>query len=130
MNAVVPELRAYPATANRRRFLAAIALAGAASLLLFLIVALVVLRSFPNSADEYGYLFAAETFLKGRLWNPAPPPPLDLFLEVTHIFAIDGKWVSQYPPGWPVVLAGLSLVGLPFVAAAPVVGALLVVALG
>lgn len=27
------------------------------------------LRAFPNSGDEYSYLFGARTFLAGRLWN-------------------------------------------------------------
>jgi hypothetical protein len=30
------------------------------------------LRAFPNSGDEYSYLFGARTFIAGRLWNPAP----------------------------------------------------------
>src|ERR1700730_13889812 len=29
----------------------------------------------PNSSDEYSYLYLADTLLRGRLYNPAPPAP-------------------------------------------------------
>ncbi len=57
----------------------------------------------PNSADEYGYVFLARTLLHGRLWNPAPPAP-EIF-EIAWTYVRDGKWFSQYPPAWPVLLA-------------------------
>ena len=57
----------------------------------------------PNSADEYGYSFLAQTLLHGRLWNPPPPAPL--IFDVAWIYVRDGKWFSQYPPGWPALLA-------------------------
>ncbi len=57
----------------------------------------------PNSADEYGYVFLARTLLHGRLWNPAPPAP-EIF-EIAWTYVKDGKWFSQYPPAWPVLLA-------------------------
>jgi hypothetical protein len=56
----------------------------------------------PNAADEYGYLFLADTLLHGRLWNSAPPIP-NVF-DVAWICVRDGKWFSQYPPAWPVLL--------------------------
>ncbi len=57
----------------------------------------------PNSADEYGYVFLARTLLAGRLWNPAPPAP-EIF-EIAWTYVRDGKWFSQYPPAWPALLA-------------------------
>src|SRR5262249_17464423 len=51
-----------------------------------------VLRAFPNSADEYGYIYGAETLLAGRLWNPLPLH--HEFFSFLHIFEKDGKWVS------------------------------------
>ena len=57
----------------------------------------------PNSADEYGYVFLARTLLGGRLWNPAPPAP-EIF-EIAWTYVRDGKWFSQYPPAWPALLA-------------------------
>ena len=77
----------------------------------------------PNSADEYGYLYVARTLLHWRTYNP-PPPVSDLF-DFWWIGIRDGKAASQYPPGWPAVL-------LPFVALhiAPLANPLLTVALG
>ena len=62
-----------------------------------------VLRAFPNSADEYAFLFEADTFLAEQLWNPLPP--LHEFFAFLHISQVDGKWAALYPPGWPLFLA-------------------------
>jgi len=86
-----------------------------------------VLRAFPYSGDEYDYLFQAKTYLAGRLWNPMPPLPD--FFRLVHISFLDGKWVSTYPPGWPLLLAGVSAMRLPFWLACPAAGALLLFAL-
>jgi hypothetical protein len=86
-----------------------------------------VLRAFPYSGDEYGYLFQAKTFLAGRLWNPMPPLPD--FFHLVLISFLDGKWVSTYPPGWPLLLAAASAMRLPFWLACPAAGALLLFAL-
>lgn len=85
-----------------------------------------VLRAFPNSADEYGYIYEAETFLAGRLWNPLPPH--HEFFSFLHIFEKDGKWVSEYPPGWSIVLAAGRLLYLPYWLVCPIVGAVLLLA--
>ena len=82
-----------------------------------------VLRAFPNSADEYGYIYEAETFLAGRLWNPLPPH--HEFFSFLHVFEKDGKWVSEYPPGWSMVLAAGRLSYLPYWLVCPIVGAVL-----
>ena len=91
------------------------------------LVAVWVLRAFPYSGDEYDYLFQAETYLAGRLSNPMPPLPD--FFWVVHTSFQDGKWVSTYPPGWPLLLAVVSAIGLPFWLACPAAGALLLFAL-
>jgi hypothetical protein len=72
------------------------------------------LVSWPNSGDEYGYEFLAHTLLQGRLWNPPPPVP-DLF-EFWHIFVRNGKFFSQYAPGWPAFLAPFLAAHVPDVA--------------
>lgn len=82
-----------------------------------------VLRAFPNSADEYGYIYEADTFLAGRLWNPLPPH--HEFFSFFHIFEKDGKWVSEYPPGWSIILAAGRLLYLPYWLVCPLVGAVL-----
>ena len=85
-----------------------------------------VLRAFPNSGDEYAYLFQAKTFLAGRLWNPLPPLH-DLFAH-WHIVFWHEKWVSGYPPGWPLLLAAVMGLRLPPWLAAPLCGGVLLFA--
>ncbi len=82
---------------------------------------------FPNSADEYGFLFEADTFRHLRLWNPLPPDPI--LFEKNLIVARDGIWISQYLPGWPAILALFELAHLPPWSGAPVCGALLLLLL-
>jgi hypothetical protein len=67
--------------------------------------------AFPNSADEYGFLFAAETFRHGRVWNSAPADAA-LFAQ-NYIVAKNGMWVSQYLPGWPAIIAAFEFMRLP-----------------
>src|SRR5713101_3238125 len=78
------------------------------------------LREFPNSADEYSYLFGAQTFLAGRLWNPLPPEPQ--FFAFLHILWLNGKWVTMYTPGWPLLLALAGYFRLPYWLVCPVIG--------
>ena len=84
--------------------------------------------AFANSADEYGFLFAARTLLHLRLWNPPPPDP-QLF-DQNYLVVKQGIWVSQYQPGWPAILALFEAIGLPAWIAAPTCGALLLIVLG
>ncbi len=86
-----------------------------------------VLRAFPNSGDEYNYLFEAKTFLAGRLWNPEPP--LSEVFSFYHASFQDGKWFTQYPPGWPVLLALTMGLHLPAWLACPLAGGLVLFAL-
>ena len=85
-----------------------------------------ILRAFPNSGDEYDYIFEAKTFLAGRLWNPLPPLP-DLFAHY-HLLFLDGKWVAGYSPGWPLLLAAVMGLHLPPWLAAPLCGGVLLFA--
>jgi hypothetical protein len=63
----------------------------------------------PNSADEYGYTFLAQTLLHGRLWNP--PPPMPLIFDFSWVFVKNHKWFSQYPPAWSALLAPFLALG-------------------
>jgi hypothetical protein len=76
-----------------------------------LIIGGLVLERFVNSADEYAYLFQARTYLAGRLWNP--PPVLGQAMASVYTWVHGDKWVGQYPPGWPGLLAAAELVGIP-----------------
>jgi hypothetical protein len=109
------------ALVERRRRLAASLLIGVG--LAGALVAVWILRAFPNSGDEYAYLFEAKTFLAGRLGNPLPPLPA-LFAHY-YMFFLNGKWVAGYPPGWPLLLAAVMGLRLPPWFAAPLCGGVL-----
>ena len=80
-------------------------------------IARLAFGGFANSADEYGFLFAAETLLRGRVTNPIPADPG--LVQQVYLIARDGRWASQYLPGWPAILAAFGGVGLPAWLAAP-----------
>ncbi|MEX2230985.1 MAG: glycosyltransferase family 39 protein [Cyclobacteriaceae bacterium] len=69
-----------------------------------------ILEQFPNSADEHAYLFQAEMFSCGKLWERAHDLP-DFFF-VNTIVQHDGILVSRFPPGWPLVLSAAFDAGL------------------
>lgn len=86
--------------------------------------------AWPDSGDEYGYLYLARTLLHSRVTNPAPPVP-GLF-DFYHIGLHDGRSMSQYAPGWPAFLAmfqGLGWTGLANPALVAVLGFLIVLSL-
>lgn len=98
-----------------------------ASFLLMGLFAYGVLENFPNSADEYAYVFQAETFRHGRLWNP--PPPVTDFFHYNHLIERDGKFLSRFPPGWPLMLALASALAMPRGLINPLLGTLLLAVL-
>ena len=57
----------------------------------------IVLLDFPNSGDEYVYLYQAETLAAGRLWNQAPPSPEIFALELHD--SGTRPCLRQLPPG-------------------------------
>jgi 4-amino-4-deoxy-L-arabinose transferase-like glycosyltransferase len=79
---------------------------------LILFTALVTLRDFPNSADEYSYLISAQIFSEGKL--SVPSPPHQEFFTFFHVINF-GKFYSKYPPGWPLILASGALLGIPWI---------------
>ena len=83
-----------------------------------------VLLRFPNSGDEYGYLFQVRAWLEGRAWFPALPG--QEFFAFGHIRVLDGRVFSVFPPGWPAVLFAAGLAGVPAWLVNPVLGALVV----
>lgn len=92
-----------------------------------LLVARFTLDRFPNSGDEYSYLFQARAFADFQLWRI--PPVLGDALIPSRTFVFEGKWLSQYPPGWALVLAAGSLLNLPLWTINAIVGATSVAAL-
>lgn len=88
----------------------------ALSFLVSLVLAFATLSWMAVSADEFGYRFLADTLLRGRLWNAPSPAPLHDVLSTLYIPDKLGKRLSQYPPGWPVVLAPFEAAGLSMLA--------------
>jgi hypothetical protein len=86
-----------------------------------------VLVGFPNSGDEYAYLYEASTFAAGRLWNQAPLLPE--FFALNYV-VIDGERAfSSFPIGWPLALAGAMSLGVPASLVNPILGGLTLAAL-
>jgi hypothetical protein len=65
----------------------------------------------PNSGDEYGYLYLARTLEHGRVFNPPPPVDGGLF-DMFWIGVHDGRSASQYAPGWSAILLPFDLAGI------------------
>jgi len=81
-----------------------------------------ILLGFPNSGDEYVYLYQAQTMAAGRLWN-APIEPADVF-AFNYVVQEPGRVFGSFPVGWPLALAAALRVGLPAWLVSPIVGAL------
>lgn len=72
------------------------------------LVSAVVFQGNPRYIDGFAQLFHARIFEAGRLVAPLPDPVASFAIANTVLLP-DG-WVSQYPPGQPLVLAaGLAL---------------------
>ncbi len=81
----------------------AVVLVGVVSFFLSIFVALVILEAFPNSSDEYAYLFQAEMFSDGKWWERAHELPA--FFYINNIPQQEGILLSRFPPGWPLLLS-------------------------
>jgi hypothetical protein len=116
-------LRACDAALARERLTLGV-LAGLTFAALALVADRVLLR-FPNSGDEYCYLYQVRAWADGRAWFPAHP--LQPFFDFGHIRVLDGRVFSVFPPGWPAVIYAASLVAIPDWLVNPLLGALTVV---
>lgn len=85
---------------NHRRTL--LFVAAPAATLAVVAIGWFVLCHFANSGDEYNYLYQAQTFLRGRLWNQAPPLPGSFAFN--YIVQADGREYSSFPIGWPLLI--------------------------
>ena len=100
---------------------------------LFLLQALViyfaVTQQFPISGDDYSYMYQAKLFAAGKLYAEDPlydrANSLHNCVATSCIKDFHGHRFSQYPPGWPVLLAIGAALGVPWVVN-PLLGALLV----
>ncbi|MDI6698218.1 MAG: glycosyltransferase family 39 protein [Candidatus Saccharicenans sp.] len=87
-------------------FLLALLALGGSSILSELLFA----RS-PFIHDEFGYIFQSKIFLSGKLYAPSPCPR-EAF-DFPHIIN-NGRWYSQYPPGFPMLLMPFVFLGVPW----------------
>jgi len=71
-----------------------------------------VLDHIPHINDEISYLFQAKIFMLGKFYVPSPCAKE--FFNFTHIIN-NGKWYSQYPPGYPILLLFGLLIGAPWI---------------
>ncbi len=86
------------------------------------ITALLVLDQFPNSSDEYVYLYQAENLSVGKLWETAPP--VERAFGFNHIAIKNGIAVGRFPPGWPLLLGFFIKLGIPAALANPMLAIL------
>jgi len=105
--------------------------AGAVAFLALITAALIAVFSIESSVllsgDESAYVYQADMFAHGRLWSE--PTPIQPYVAQHYIFPANGKLISQYPPGWPAILAAAQVTGIPIVLVNPIIGALIVLAL-
>jgi hypothetical protein len=85
------------------------------------VIHFVILRGFPNSGDEYAYLYEAWTFAAGRLWNRVPT--FDEAFRLNYIVFDSGRAFSSFPIGWPLALAGAAAIRVPLWLVNPALGA-------
>lgn len=109
----------FASACDRRRALL-LCLGAPAYTLLLVAVGAWVLQRFPNSGDEYVYLYQAATLARGRLTNVAPTLPE--FFEFNYIAHRQGQVFGTFPPGWPLALAAAQTVGIPAWLVNPLLG--------
>jgi len=84
-----------------------------------------VFERIPHVHDEIDYFFQARLFLSGRLY--APSPCFKEAFDFPHMIN-NGRWYSQYTPGFPLLLLAGLISGLPWLLN-PVLAALSVILL-
>lgn len=75
----------------------------------------------PISDDVYAVLMQAETYAQGKLYVPPPPVP-EAFRHMRFIIAND-IWISQYFPGWALILTPFAWLNIPLWLVPPFFGA-------
>ncbi len=68
-----------------------------------MLMAYFVTERLPHLEDEIAYLYQARTYARGALW--APPPPNRAAFFTPFMLIVNGRWISKYTVGWPLVLA-------------------------
>ncbi len=89
-------------------------------LLVLLGIGQLVLLDFPNSGDEYVYLYQARTMAAGRLWNATAASP-EVF-AFNYIVQEPLRTFGSFPMGWPLALAVALTLHVPAWLVNPVLG--------
>jgi hypothetical protein len=97
-----------------------------ASFLISISISRNTLQEFPNSSDEYVYLYQASTISKGKLWESSHD--LKDFFYFNHIKQKDGISVGRFPPGWPAILSVAFYFGFPPYLVNPILGLIALIA--
>ncbi len=92
----------------------------AGTLIICIIISHVLFDGVPGTYDSCMYLFQARLFSHGMLFEQVPPEP-QFFANVLAI--LSDKWYTQFPPGYPAILAVGVLLGIPWLVN-PILGAL------
>lgn len=103
--------RDRPPAASPRLWTALTVLALAAGAGLTLWMGLSVLDGRPHFQDDLGYLVRARWLTEARLTGPVLNP-MEHF-QIPYTACVEGRQISQYPIGWPLVLAAGALLGAP-----------------
>jgi hypothetical protein len=96
---------------SRSRIPAAVLLCAASVFVSTNLASYFFFRHIPHIHDEIAYLFQARIFSLGRAHVPSPSSPSSF--DFPHMIN-NGKWYSQYPPGFPLLLVPGVLMGIPW----------------
>ena len=83
-----------------------------------------ILDRLPHTPDSVVYLLQADWLAQGRLTQETSV--IQDHLDVPFTYVVAGRWISHYPPGWPLALAAGLRAGTPW-AVAPLLGGLYVI---
>jgi hypothetical protein len=94
-----------------KRIPAPVWLAAAFVLIVTNVMSFTLFDHIPHVNDEIAYLFQAKIFASGKLYLGSPCSPQSF--DFPHIIN-NGRWYSQYPPGFPLLLLPGVLLGVPW----------------
>ncbi|MDX2191776.1 MAG: hypothetical protein NW201_00385, partial [Gemmatimonadales bacterium] len=95
---------------------------GALALVVAAVAARVTFGGRPLFLDELSYAWQARLFAEGSLWRPEGLVPE--FFSGQQFVVREGRVFTQFPPGWPVLLAAAEQLGAAWLAGPVAAGAM------